>query len=95
MDDFSYRRGRFSCEQVFIEDITRETGTPAYIYSLATVLGHYRRLRDAFAQTDCLVCYSVKANSNLALLAALAREGCGFDIVSGGNCSACSGPERT
>jgi diaminopimelate decarboxylase len=54
------------------------------VYSLGTVLGHYRRLVDAFAEVDCQIYYSVKANSSMALMAALAREGAGFDVVSAG-----------
>jgi len=72
------------CEGVPLQKIADAVGTPTYVYSLGTVLGHYRRLAEAFADTDCQIYYSVKANSSLALLAALAQAGAGFDIVSAG-----------
>src|SRR4051812_21968793 len=84
MDDFSFKGPRLFCEGVDVEKMARQAGTPLYVYSLATILGHYRRLEQAFSGVDHLVCFSMKANSNLAILAALARQGCGFDIVSGG-----------
>ena len=84
MDEFGYRGSRLFCEDVDLETVASGAGTPTYVYSLGTILGHYRRLEKAFAGVDHLVCFSMKANSNLAVLAALAREGCGFDIVSGG-----------
>jgi diaminopimelate decarboxylase len=71
-------------EDVPLKRIAEEVGTPAYVYSLATLRRHYRVFDQAFAKVPHLVCFSVKANSNLALLRAFAREGSGFDIVSGG-----------
>jgi diaminopimelate decarboxylase len=67
-----------------VKRIAREVGTPAYIYSLATLRRHYRVFDQAFAKVPHIVCFSVKANSNLALLRVFANEGSGFDIVSGG-----------
>lgn len=64
--------------------IAGEVGTPAYVYSADTIRENFRRLDRAFAGIDHLICYAVKANSNLAVLDLLAREGAGFDIVSGG-----------
>lgn len=84
MSVFAYQRGRLMAEGLPVEGLARRFGTPLYIYSLSHVLDNYRRLTDAFAGLDHRICYSMKANANLALLAALAREGCGFDIVSGG-----------
>jgi diaminopimelate decarboxylase len=88
MDHFSYHQGRYHCEGVPVEAIAAKAGTPTYVYSLATLLHHYRQLAAAFpggpSSPKPMLCYSVKANGNLALLAALAREGCGFDIVSAG-----------
>jgi diaminopimelate decarboxylase len=84
LDEFSYKAKRLHCEEVNVADIAEKAGTPLYVYSLGTVLGHYRRLEEAFKGVDHLTCFSMKANSNLAILAALAKEGCGFDIVSGG-----------
>lgn len=67
-----------------LEKIAAEFGTPAYVYSAGTIRGNYQRLDAALAPLDHLICYAVKANSNLAVLSLLARLGSGFDIVSGG-----------
>ncbi len=81
---FSYRNGRLWAESVQLERIALEFGTPCYVYSRAALTTAYREFDDAFAGRDHLVCYAVKANSNLAILNLLARLGSGFDIVSGG-----------
>lgn len=84
MEYFHYRGRSLLCEQVPLERIAERVGTPAYVYSQAAILGAYRRLASSFRSVPHTVCYSVKANSNLALLRLLARVGAGFDIVSGG-----------
>lgn len=84
MNHFEYRDGELFAEQVPVKRIAREVGTPAYIYSLATLRRHYRVFDQAFAKIPHLVCFSVKSNSNLAVLRTFAKEGGGFDIVSGG-----------
>lgn len=84
MDHFSYRDGHLFAEDVAVADIAAAHGTPAYIYSRATLERHYRAYDDALAGRPHLVCYAVKANSNLAVLNVLARLGAGFDIVSAG-----------
>ena len=84
MDHFSYRDGELFCEDVPVERIADELGTPVYIYSQATLLAHYRQLAEAFAPLAATICYSVKTNGNLHVLRLLAQAGCGFDIVSGG-----------
>ncbi len=84
MHHFAYRNGEMFAEDVALERIAREVGTPAYVYSLATLKRHYTVFDQAFAQVPHIVCYSVKANSNLALLRCFAKQGSGFDIVSGG-----------
>ncbi len=84
MHSFHYRDGRLHCEGVDLGALAGAHGTPLYVYSAGTILDHYRRLDAAFTGLDHLVCYSVKANSNLAVLDLLAREGAGFDVVSGG-----------
>src|SRR5579863_9893538 len=84
MSTFEYRDGRFFCEQAPIESIAERFGTPAYIYSRQRILDNFRRLVDAFRDVSSLICYSVKANSNLAILKLLREAGAGFDIVSGG-----------
>ena len=81
---FAYRRGRLHAEDVPLDEIAERFGTPCYVYSSAAVRAAYGEFADALRGRDALVCYSVKANSNLALLALLARLGAGFDIVSGG-----------
>ncbi|HHD11535.1 MAG TPA: diaminopimelate decarboxylase [Deltaproteobacteria bacterium] len=84
MHFFDYRRGKLYAEGVSIERIVREVGTPVFIYSAKTIKRHYGAFDGAFRSVKHLVCYSVKANSNIAILRLLAREGSGFDIVSGG-----------
>jgi diaminopimelate decarboxylase len=81
---FAYRNGVLCAEQVSLADIAQRFGTPCYVYSRAAIEGAYREYARALQGRDSLVCYSVKANSNLAVLAVLARLGAGFDIVSGG-----------
>jgi diaminopimelate decarboxylase len=84
MNHFEYRNGEMFAEGVPVKRIAKEVGTPAYIYSLATLKRHYQVFDQAFAKVAHIVCFSVKANSNLALLRTFAKEGSGFDIVSGG-----------
>jgi len=84
MNHFEYRNGEMFAEAVPLKRIAREVGTPAYVYSLATLKRHFQVFDQAFAKVPHIVCFSVKANSNLALLRAFAKQGSGFDIVSGG-----------
>jgi len=84
MDDFRTRNGELHCEEIPVSRIADAVGTPLYIYSKHTLIDHFRRLREAFAEVNPLVRYAVKANSNLAILKALAAEGAGFDVVSQG-----------
>lgn len=84
MNYFEYRNGEMFAEGVALKRIAQEVGTPAYVYSLATLKRHYQVFDQAFANVPHIVCFSVKANSNLALLRAFAKAGSGFDIVSGG-----------
>jgi diaminopimelate decarboxylase len=81
---FVYRGGSLFCEDVSLTDLARDYGTPAYIYSQNAVTSRLRDYREALAGVPHRICYAVKANSNLALLQVLEREGAGFDIVSGG-----------
>jgi diaminopimelate decarboxylase len=87
MNNFNYRGTKLFCEGVSCERLAKEFGTPLYVYSLATLMGRYRRLDEAFAGIPHLICYSVKSNSNIAVSRALARAGAGFDVVSGGELS--------
>ena len=84
MDYFNYRDNRLFAEDVAIEDIVKEHGSPCYIYSRETLERHWHAFDDALSAHDHLVCFAVKANSNLAVLNVLAKIGSGFDIVSGG-----------
>jgi len=84
MNHFEYRNGEMFAEAVPLKRIAQEVGTPAYVYSLATLRRHFNVFDQAFARVPHIVCFSVKANSNLALLRAFAKLGSGFDIVSGG-----------
>jgi diaminopimelate decarboxylase len=84
VNHFVRRRGELYCEDVPLARIAGQVGTPTYVYSTATLLRHARVFRASLRGLDVLPCYAVKAAGNLALLAILAREGFGFDIVSGG-----------
>jgi diaminopimelate decarboxylase len=84
MDAFNYHHGRLAAEQVDLSEIAAKYATPCYVYSKATLERHFHAFDTAFGQHPHLVCYAVKANSNLAVLNILARLGAGFDIVSGG-----------
>ena len=81
---FQYNGGSLFCEGVDLEAIARAAGTPCYVYSAQSILDAYRAYDAAFGDVPHMVCYAVKANSTLAVLSLLARAGCGFDIVSGG-----------
>lgn len=82
MDFFNYRHQQLCAEDVSVAEIAAEFGTPCYVYSRATLERHWRAFDDAFKDRAHLICYAVKANSNLAILNLLARLGSGFDIVS-------------
>jgi diaminopimelate decarboxylase len=84
VNHFHYRGGALWAEEVPLARIAREVGTPTYVYARATLERHYRVMTAAFAGQAHLLCYSVKASSNLALLRLFARLGAGFDIVSAG-----------
>ena len=82
MDYFNYRNNELFAENVAVQDIIYKYGSPCYIYSRATLERHWRAFDQAFGDHAHLICYAVKANSNIALLNVLARLGSGFDIVS-------------
>jgi diaminopimelate decarboxylase len=84
VNHFEYRNGALHAEDVPLETIAREVGTPFYCYSTATLERHYRVFAAAFDDIDAMVCYALKANSNQAVIATLARLGAGADVVSGG-----------
>lgn len=84
MSHFSYQDGVLHAESAALSAIAAEFGTPTYVYSKAALLSNFSAYADACTGRDALVCYAMKANSNLAILDLLARQGAGFDIVSGG-----------
>ncbi len=84
MDHFLYRDGALHAEDVAVSEIAAAVGTPFYVYSSATLLRHYRLFDEALAGTDHLVCFAMKALSNLAVIKLLGDAGAGMDVVSGG-----------
>ena len=84
MHEFKYKGSYLYCEDIRIRDLANRFGTPLYIYSYHTLIDHFVKLKIAFREVEPLICYSVKANSNLAILKALVDKGAGLDIVSGG-----------
>lgn len=84
MHHFQYKNGKLHAEDVSLEQIATEVGTPVYVYSTATLERHYRVLAQSFQGLNALICFAVKANSNQAVLATLARLGAGMDVVSEG-----------
>src|SRR5205807_10184176 len=83
-DSFPYRRGELYAEEVPVAHIAAAVGTPFYLYSAAAFTAQYRRFADAFSPERPLICYAVKANSNLAVLRLFAGLGAGADVVSEG-----------
>ena len=84
MDHFEYRNGSLFCEQVAVADIVAQVGTPAYIYSSATLLHHYNAIAEAFAELNPTICFSIKSLANINILKLLASAGSSFDVTSGG-----------
>ncbi|MEW6008128.1 MAG: diaminopimelate decarboxylase [Candidatus Omnitrophota bacterium] len=84
MHDFKFLGNNLFCEKVPVTNLARKFGTPLYVYSFRTMVEHFRKLKDAFVHFRPLICYSLKANSNLALAKILVNQGAGLDIVSGG-----------
>ncbi len=84
MHEFNYKNKHLYCERVKVQELAEKYGTPLYVYSYHTLVGHFIKLEEAFREVNPLICYSVKANSNLAILKALIDKGAGLDIVSGG-----------
>jgi diaminopimelate decarboxylase len=89
MNYFTYKGNRLYAEDVAVKDLAARLGTPFYVYSVRTLRRHFRVLDDAFADTDHLICFAVKALSNLSILHLLASMGSGFDIVSVGELMRC------
>lgn len=83
-EHFTYKNGQLYCESVPVKALADKLGTPLYVYSQSHFTGQVEAIKQAFAEVDPLICYSVKANACLGLLRAMARVGCGFDAVSKG-----------
>ena len=84
MHHFTYRNGVMHAEAVDLVELAATVGTPFYCYSTATLQRHYQVFAEAFADVPALICYAMKANSNQAVVATLAKLGAGADVVSGG-----------
>ncbi|MFA5093515.1 MAG: diaminopimelate decarboxylase [Candidatus Omnitrophota bacterium] len=84
MHDFRYINNNLYCEKVKILTLAGRFSTPLYVYSSKTLVDHFLKLKSAFKEINPLICYSVKANSNLTILKTLVNQGAGLDIVSGG-----------
>ena len=84
MDHFNYQSGQLMAEDVSLAELAEQYGTPLFVYSKATLVRHFKAYSDSLADYPHLVCYGMKANSNLAVLQCLAQAGAGFDIVSQG-----------
>lgn len=84
MHEFRYRNNELFCESVRVADIAKSIQTPFYLYSRQTLADHFQKIKKAFRAVNPLICFSMKANSNLAVCKALINEGAGLDVVSGG-----------
>jgi len=84
MDDFKYRSGQLYCEQVKLDELAQDVGTPVYVYSKHTFEDHYDRFQSAFAELNPTICYSIKSCGNIHICRLLADRGAGMDVVSGG-----------
>ncbi len=84
MHEFTFKDNELYCEDIKVADIAKKVRTPFYLYSYKTFVDHYRKLKTAFGPVKPLICFSVKSNSNIAVLRALVKNGAGLDIVSGG-----------
>src|SRR5258705_6727532 len=84
MHDFRYVGNKLFCEGVAVETLAKKFGTPLYVYSQHTLEDHFQKLDSALAPLDHMICYAMKANSNLAVMRTFANLGSGFDVVSEG-----------
>ncbi len=84
MHEFTFKDNELYCEGIPVADIAKSVPTPFYLYSYKTLIDHYRKLKTAFGPVRPLICFSMKSNSNLAVVRALVKNGAGLDIVSGG-----------
>src|SRR5881396_1555285 len=84
MDHFNYRHRELFCEDIPVAELAAKYGTPLWVYSKRTLQHHLTQIQTAFAEVEPVICYSVKANSNLGILKVMQEAGSSFDVVSGG-----------
>ena len=84
MHEFTFKNSELYCENIRVRDIAAKVKTPFYLYSYKTLIDHYRKIKTAFKPINPLICFSMKSNSNLAIVRSLVKNGAGLDIVSGG-----------
>lgn len=84
MRSFKYHDGELFCEDVAVEKITKTIGTPFYLYSYSSIIGEFRAFHKALSEVPHLICYAMEANSNIGVIKAIASQGGGAEIVSGG-----------
>lgn len=98
MHEFKFKNNELYCENVKVSAIAKSVPTPFYLYSYKTLIDHYRKLREAFRAVNPLICFSMKSNSNIAVVRSLVKNGAGLDIVSGGELYrakfACADPKK-
>lgn len=87
MHEFTFKNNELYCERIKVSAIAAKVPTPFYLYSYKTLIDHYRKIKTAFRAINPLICFSMKSNSNLAIVRALVKNGAGLDIVSGGELS--------
>ncbi len=84
MDHFQYENRVLYCDEVSVPELAENYGTPLYVYSKKTILHHFGQLRQAFADANPLICYSIKSNPNVNICKLMAEEGAGFVVTSAG-----------
>ncbi len=84
MHDFKFKNNELYCESVKVSAVAKKVGTPFYLYSHATLVDHFKKIENAFASTNPLICFAMKSNGNAAVVKTLINQGAGIDIVSGG-----------
>ena len=84
MHDFKFKNNELYCESIKVSTVAKKVGTPFYLYSYATLVDHFKKIEDAFASMNPLICFAMKSNGNAAVVKTLINQGAGIDIVSGG-----------
>jgi diaminopimelate decarboxylase len=84
MHDFQFKKGQLYCEGLAVSKIAKTVGTPFYLYSHQTLVGHFQKIQKAFSEVNPIICFAMKSNGNLSVLKTLINLGAGLDVVSGG-----------